>query len=148
MIIEVCVHCNRTEIDWCPMEDEDDEPAYICTVCTDQQQVTGFRCSFVALQRNLLYGLPPHFPQELFDYVFPANYRQWLSLNRCKRAQRTQTLRFLFCGAPWTRNHIYDFHKRLQEQFDQGDLWKGQRFRTSCWNSRTDIFTVLCDFLT
>ena len=91
MIIEVCVYCNRTEIDWRPMEDEDDEPAYICTVCTDQQRVTGFRRSFVALHRNLLYGLPPHFPQELFGYVFPGKYRQWLSMNSCKRAQRTET---------------------------------------------------------
>ena len=147
MIIKVCVHCNRTEIDWRPMEDEDDEPAYICTVCTDQQRVTGFRRSFVALHRNLLYGLPPHFPQELFGYVFPANYKQLLSMNNCKRAQRTETLRLL-CGAPLTRNHIYDFYQRLQEQADQIHWWKGQRFRTSCWNSRTDIFTVLGDFLT
>ena len=61
MEIEVCVYCNRTEIDWRPIEDEDDEPAYICTVRTDQQLVTGFGRSFVALHRNLLYGLPPHF---------------------------------------------------------------------------------------
>ena len=130
------------------MEDEDDEPAYICTVCTDQQRVTGFRRSFVALHRNLLYGLPPHFPQELFVYIFPANYRQWLSLNGCKRTQHTQTLRFLPCGAPWARKHIYDLHQRLQEQADQTHWWKEQRFRTGCWNSRTDIVTVLGDFLT
>lgn len=130
------------------MEDEDDEPAYICTVRTDQQRVTGFTRSFVALHRNLIYGLPQHFTQELFGYVFPADYKQWLSMNSCKRAQRTETLRLLLCGAPWTRNHIYDLQKRLQEQADKTHWLKGQRFRTRCLNSRTDIFTVLGDFLT
>ena len=148
MEIESCAHCNRTEIERRPLEDEEDLPSYICTVCIDQQRVVRLRSGFVVLHRHLFYELPPHIPQELFAYVFPTNYRQWLSLNRCNREQRNQTLRFFLCGAPWTRNHIYDLHQRLQTQIDRGCLWKGRRYRISSWDCRTDLLTVLCNFLT
>ena len=134
MIIEVCVYRKRTRIHM--------HGVYRSAICTR------FRCSFVALHRNLFYGLPPHFPQELFGYVFPANYKQWLSLNRCKRAQRTQPLRFLFLRVSMDEEPYLRLHQRLQLQIDRECLWKGRRYRTSCWDSRADIFTVLCDLLT
>ena len=120
MEIQKCDFCHRAEIDWRPLEDEDDEPAYICTNCIDQQRLMRLRDSFVTLHRQLLIGLPPYFPQELFGYIYRVNYRQWLYFNGCKRSQRIQTLRKLLCGAPWTTNLIYDLHQRLQDQIDMG----------------------------
>ena len=148
MEIESCAHCNRTEINWRPLEDEEDLPSYICTVCIDQQRVVRLRSGFVALHILLFHELPPHIPQELFAYVFPTNYRQWLSMNRCKREQRIQTLRFFLCGAHWTKTLMYDVHQRLQTPLDRGCLWKGRRYRISSWDCRTDLLTVLCNFLT
>ena len=124
--IAVCIVCSRSEFDRRPSEDEADMPEYRCTKCIDQQHLVNRLNGFTSLHRQLFYELPPLFSKDLFAYAFPANYEQWKTFNRRNREQRLQTLRFFFCGAPWSRNYIYDLHQQLEMQVNRGYLWKDE----------------------
>ena len=122
--IAVCIVCSRSDFDWRPSEDEADMPEYRCTKCIDQQHVVRHLNGFTSLHRQLFYELPPLFSKDRFTYVYHANYEQCKTFNKRNREQRLQTLRFFFCGAPWSSNYMYDLHQQLGLQANRGYLWK------------------------
>jgi hypothetical protein len=145
--ISACTLCTTTEFDWGPTGNSD-SAGYICSKCLDLQRHVKHRDAIHTLHRQLHKALPQLCVSYIYDFVFPTSHSQWRRLNRHNYMQRTRTLQFFFGGAPWSNNCIYDLHKQLQQQSTEGLLWKGKRYYTSSWDTHTDVYIALCNFLT
>ena len=143
--ISVCSLCTGTEVVWSPVGDS--SKGYMCSKCLDQQHLTRHRNAVVTLHRQLHAVSPQISIPYIYDFVFPTSHKQWRLLNRHNYVQRKRTLHFVMRGAPGSNNWIYDLHKQLQHQRTGGAIRKGRRYYSSSVVDRSDLYTILCEFL-
>ena len=144
--ISACSRCTGTEIVWSPIGDS--SKGYMCSKCLDQQHLTRHRNAVVTLHRQLHAALPQIFISYIYDFAFPTSHKQWKLLNRYNYMQRKRTFYFLLRGAPGSNNWIHDLHKQLQYQRTGGVTRKGNRYYSCSVVDRSDLYTILYEFLT
>ena len=120
---------------------------YMCFKCLDQQHHTRHRNAVATLHRQLHAVLLQISISYIYDFVFPSSHKQWRLLNRHNYMQRKRTLLLFLGGAPGSNNWIYDLHKQLQHQRTGGAIRKGRTYYSSSVVDRSDLYTILCEFL-
>ena len=140
--IEKRDRCSNKEFSWWPVFEtvEEEWQEYTCTRCIDHNNNIEKIKWFVSLHTMRI-------PPEVFDYMYPENYKQLVILNKCQMSQRVENLRHLQLGAPHTQNAIYDLHRQLEVQIYSGLQCNGKAYRTTCWDSHTDLLEFLSSFL-
>ena len=140
--IKQCNKCGNMEFDWWPVFEQAEEVlrAYSCTKCVDHTNKINNNIWFMAS-----HGM--HIPPTVFGFIYPMDRQQWIFLNRCQRSQRIENLRHLLLGAPYNQNDIYNLHCQLEGQIRRGYQWKGNAYRTTCWDHSTDLIEFQNGFL-
>ena len=144
--IRKCASCSTKEIRWL-YKDNTETADYICTRCLDLLCRNKHRNAFLTMHRQTFKALPQMCKHNIYDFIHPVNHSQWREFNRHNYSQRSSTIRLFLAGAPWTLNWIHDLHRKLQRQSRRDIMWRGKVYRTSSWDSYTDIYGVLCGFL-
>ena len=144
--IAACTLCARSELEWNPVGCLDSE-GFMCSKCFDRYVHTRHRSAFATLHRQLHVVLPQVSISFIYDFVFPTNHKQWRRLNRHSYMQRKLVLFLLLRGAPGSNNWIYELHKQLQHQRIGGVIRKGKRYYSSSVVDRSDLYTILWEFL-
>ena len=144
--IRTCTRCRTSEIRWYA-KDNTRSADYICTRRLDLHRITKHRAAFLTLHRQIHKVLPQVCAYNIYDFIHPVDHSQWRKLNRHNYSQRSSTIRLFLAGAPWTNNWIHDLHRKLQRQSRRDLLWRGKVYRTSSWDSHTDLYVVLCEYL-
>ena len=144
--IRKCASCSTREIRWYA-KDNTGSADYTCTRCLDLLRINKHRTAFLTLHRQIHKVLPQVCTYNIYDFIHPVNYSQWREFNRHNYSQRSSTIRLFLAGAPWTNNWIHDLHRKLQRQSRRDLLWRGKVYRTSSWDSHTDVYVVLCGYL-
>ena len=140
--ISTCSLCSRIENSWLPVYDgcEAETISYVCVRCRDRKRRQAIAERFVKLHCN-------KFQVDVFTYLHPANYQQWIYLNRHLRNQRMDNLRYLLNGSPYTPNIFYDTHFLMKEQVKRGCTRGGRLYRTRFWIDELDLLDHICSFL-
>ena len=137
--ILTCTLCGAREINW-NAEGNTGSTGYTCTRCLDLHRLGKHRATFFALHQQIHKALPQACATDIYDFIHPVDYNQWKKLNWHNYTQRRSTIKHFLAGAPWTNNWIHDLHRKLQRQSRRELLWKGKAYRTSSWNTHTDLY--------
>ena len=144
--ILICTLCGVPEINWNPTSNFG-SAGYICSKCLDLHCHERHRVIFFALHRQIYKALPQVCAIHIYDFIHPVNHSQLKKLNWHNYTQRRLTMQLFLGGAPCSNNYIHDLHQQLQQQSRRELFWKGKRYRTSSWNTHTDLYVVLCNYL-